>query len=150
MYSGGRFCRTSLKDIRKASLRFDVKVEVKVGLDHQATVPDVTNEPYEVDDLSEPVDDLTLLTREIMDKSLLLKTMFFPKSALTIACVTVLDWDLEQKQFVTSSLTAQPWKQSEFSRFKHIAAIAPSAHEFNCANWNYFDFRLFIREIRNF
>ena len=67
MYSGGRFCRTSLKDFKKAPLRFNVTVEVKVGLDHQATVPDVTNEPYEADDLSEAVDDLTLLTREIMD-----------------------------------------------------------------------------------
>ena len=42
-------------------------MEIKVGLDHQATVPDVSNEPYEADDLSEAVDDLTLLTREIMD-----------------------------------------------------------------------------------
>ena len=67
MYSGGRFRRTSLKDFRKAPLRINVKVEVKVGLDHQATVPDVTNEPYEAYDLSEAVDDLTLLTREIMD-----------------------------------------------------------------------------------
>ena len=67
MYSGGRFCRTKLKDFKKAPLRFNVKVEVKVELDHQDTVPDVTNEPYEADDLSEAVDDLTLLTREIMD-----------------------------------------------------------------------------------
>ena len=58
MYSGGRFSRTCLKDIKKAPLRFKVKVEIKVGLDHQATVPDVSNEPYEADDLSEAVDDL--------------------------------------------------------------------------------------------
>ena len=51
MYSGGRFRRTSLNDFKKAPL-LNVKVEVKVGLDHQATVPDVTKEPYEADNLS--------------------------------------------------------------------------------------------------
>ena len=41
---------------------------MKVGLDNRATVPNnVTEEPYATDDLSEAVDDLTLLTREIMD-----------------------------------------------------------------------------------
>ena len=56
-------------------ITFNVKLEVKVVLDHQATVSGyVTEEPYETDELSEAVDDLTLLPWEIMNTSQLMRS----------------------------------------------------------------------------